>query len=193
MHRCLLAALLLVSMFYAQGATAQNLLTNPDFDTGTTGWTANTAGESAMAYWADHTGYPTAGSVALVAVFAGESASFRQCINITPQSVDAVAYSKVDWSGGGTNRAYLRLLVHDAPNCSNYVPPALDSTESAIGGGWVQLKLQNVALPQYTQSVSVVLTYGYFMSSGGVFMDRAAFGPTGTIILSDTVFQNGFE
>lgn len=191
--RLRLRAVLLFSLTcFTHASLAQNLLTNPDFDTGTSGWTAIEPGNSTVTTWDNSEGYPMPGSVWLYATNTGDSASYYQCVNITPQRVEAIAYSKIDSSGGDQDPGGIDLAFHDVPNCGHFVSSVTSPTPS-FANGWFRHVLTDYPLPAYTQSVAFWLTLVVNNTSGSVYMDHAGFGPAGTVIPSEVVFKNDFE
>lgn len=191
--RFLLGALLCISsLCISQISLAQNLLTNPDLTADRSGWQTTNANSTSFAIWDDAVGYPTAGSALLIANFSGDTASFSQCVNISPQNVDLVGWSKVIYSGGSGYYGSVVLSLFNVPNCSaTNIQSITASTSGTIVDGWREHRLMNYALPAYTQSVMVFLSVSG--PSTGVNMDHVAFGPAGTVVPIEVIFSNSFE
>ncbi|HWT16332.1 MAG TPA: hypothetical protein VN581_11155 [Patescibacteria group bacterium] len=181
-------------MCFTHASYAQNLLTNPDLTTDDAGWLKSTSTSSSLAFWDNARGYPTPGSAALNANAIGDSPSFSQCLNISPQNVDLVAWTKLRYAGGPQFMQTIGFSTFGVPNCSaTYLQFMEASPTGTVIDGWKEHRLMNVALPAETQSVRVFLILTATESSVGINIDHVAFGPAGTVVPSETVFINGFE
>ncbi len=171
-------ALLLLAVPFS--AFSANLVVNPNFDSDASGWTFGGGNGSSFAYWEDATGYPTAGSLGLVAGLVGDSPDARQCINISSQAVDLAAYARIDYTGGDQNFGEVGISSFSTSDCSGgYIAYARAGMRLATDG-WVMHRLVDYALPATTQSVMIFLKLPVDSTSIGVFMDQVAFGPTGS-------------
>ncbi len=188
------AVLLFALMCLTHASFAQNLLNNPDVTTDSAGWSGSFPTATSLTFWDTTRGYPTSGSLAINANAPEDtSPSFSQCINISPQNVDFLAWTQLRYGGGPDFVIAIRYSVFSAPNCSGYIQFQEASPSGTIIEGWREYRLMNQALPAETQSVRVFLELASTGNSTGINVDHIAFGPAGTVVPSDTVFTDGFE
>lgn len=83
------AAVAVFSSTFSLSALAGNLLSNPDFASDLSGWTAKTTGAGTVTY-ANDAGSPALGSVHLTATN-GDTAQLDQCVALTDSPVDLYA------------------------------------------------------------------------------------------------------
>lgn len=189
------AVLLVAMMCLTHASVAQNLLINPDATTNSAGWEGSVSTATSLTFWDDSRGYPTPGSLAINANAPEDmNPAFSQCVNISAQNVDLVAWTQLRYAGGPDFRVLISYSAFSAPNCSSgYIQFRDASPSGTIVNGWREYRLMNDALPAETQSVRVFLILGSTGNSVGINFDYIAFGPAGTVIPSETVFLNGFE
>lgn len=174
--RLLVTALFLVSV---APAAAQNLLTNPRFDTNASGWNV-TVGT------APHT--PGVGAAALGAVTlatpAGTTMTFFQCVavgNLGP--FDARVRTHV---GGGvqTNSSVVRFF--SSVECAGMAlgSQALSTAVAFVGvqpTNWFDRSASNFAAPAGTGSILLEVTVQAAAGQASqLFLDDALFAPAGT-------------
>ena len=189
------AVLLFALMCLTHASFAQNLLNNPDVTTDSAGWSGSASTATSSTFWDNSRGYPTPGSLAINANAPEEmNPSFSQCVNISAQNVDLLAWTQLRYAGGPDFTILISYSAFSAPNCSSgYIQFRDASPSGTITNGWREYRLMNDALPAQTQSVRVFLILGSTGNSTGINVDNIAFGPAGTVVPSETVFSDGFE
>ncbi|HJU40987.1 MAG TPA: hypothetical protein VJ724_15555, partial [Tahibacter sp.] len=152
--RCAVALAALV----APGACiAQSWLTNGGFDGGTNGWAVSPGNDSSFGFYDATEGYTSPGAATILVGFDGDSIAYSQCVDMTPQTVDLVFYSKVVESGGGANIGSGSVSFFATTGCSStYIDNRAISRVESLAGGWKRQTLLGVAAPAATRSAMVV-------------------------------------
>jgi len=169
-------------------ATAANLIPNPDFTNGTDGWTMFTAGNG-TATLDNTTGSPGAPSVRLVANPASSDVSvISSCVMVDDsQNVDLLVNVR-----GNAGAATLEIDTFSDTACATALSQIV-STPVQANRTWTPYMLDNVALPNGSQSATVVLTAteGSDASAGDANFDHIELGPAGTVPGFVNVDQEG--
>lgn len=175
-----------MAVFLPTGASAQNMLINPDFDTDvTTGW-------SGLGVWdpMDAFGSPTSGSAMWINDFTGGGAHYlNQCIEIPgfTGGFDLSGWTYVPSGQASTGQSYLLAVFFSDPGCAD--PISVFQTSNFAGfDAWVRLMLIGWSPPE---SSSVEISLVNTKDQPGdyqVFHDAVFFGPN-----PDMVFGDGFE
>ena len=178
--------LLLVSgslaVAFMSRADAANLITNPNFDQGLTGWTSQViAGDSFSIDATD--GSPGAPSAHAIA--SNVYSIFSDCMQITSQNVDLYANVKVQ--GIGTTVVGAASYGDAACGEASYLAEN-DMQWSASDTVWTEKSILSFALPVGTQSVFVYLKV-FTQAQADVHYDSIRFGPAGTTPVSLQAFE----
>lgn len=189
-------AVITLAVVLVGGATlsAQNLVTNPDFNTDATGWTPTSAEMSITWAALDAYGSGTSGSGLVTNSFStAANAGVTQCIN-TPltdgASYDVGAWIRVPSGQTGTGAAGLFAWFHSGAACGgaqigtlsvSYLPPPTDSWTLSTATG---------AAPAGTQSVTIYLNVNKMSDAGtlGAYFDGVRFGPNPTTPVGAATF-----
>ncbi|HSE11309.1 MAG TPA: hypothetical protein VLB69_01630 [Rudaea sp.] len=163
---------------FAGAAGAGNLVTNPDFDSGLTGWTLVAPAGTLSLDNSD--GSPSAPSLHLVAFTAASGAQVESdCIAIdNSQNVDL--YANVNVHTGNQN---VSVDAWSSADCSTgSLGTAGSASLTPASDTWQEESNLAFALPGTTQSVRVVLTAGptFGADVSDVKFDHLQFGPAGT-------------
>ncbi|HKP65745.1 MAG TPA: hypothetical protein VJX31_03900 [Casimicrobiaceae bacterium] len=181
---------LAIGSAFALPALAANLIPNPDFTSGTVGWTMSTTG-SGSATLDTTTGSPDAPSVRLVANPANTDVSvFSSCVEVDDsQSVDLFVDLR-----GNTGAATIEIDTFSDAACATALSQIV-STPVQADQTWSTYTLDNVALPNGSQSAMVVLTAteGTDASAGDANFDHIQLGATGTVPGFVDVNQEGLS
>jgi len=184
------ALALAIGSLLALPATAANLIPNPDFNGGTTGWSMSTTG-SGTATLDTTTGLPDAPSVRLVATPANTDVSvFSSCVAVDDsQNVDLFANLR-----GNAGAATFEIDTFSDSACATVLSQIV-STPVQANQTWTPYSLENVALPNGSRSAQVVLTAteGSDATAGDANFDHIEFGPTGTVPGFVDVNQEGLS
>jgi len=184
------ALALAIGSLLALPAAAANLIPNPDFTGGTTGWTMSTTG-SGTATLDTTTGSPDAPSVRLIATPANTDVSvFSSCVAVDDsQHVDLVANVR-----GNAGAATLEVDTFSDDACATALSQIV-STPVQANQTWTPYSLQDVALPNGSRSAQVVLTAteGTDATAGDANFDHIELGPTGTVPGFVDVNQEGLS
>jgi len=184
------ALALAIGSLLALPAAAANLIPNPDFSGGTTGWTMSTTG-SGTATLDTTTGSPDAPSVRLIATPANTDVSvFSSCVAVDDsQHVDLVANVR-----GNAGAATLEVDTFSDDACATALSQIV-STPVQANQTWTPYSLQDVALPNGSRSAQVVLTAteGTDATAGDANFDHIELGPTGTVPGFVDVNQEGLS
>jgi hypothetical protein len=174
----------------AMSATAANLIVNPDFDNNVDGWTTATAGNG-TATLDPSTGSPSAPSVHLVANPADSDVSISSSCMPVDDSNNVDLYTNIKGNGGF---AIAAINTYSDTNCVTGIS-AINSDSFAATGTWATYSMTDVILPNGAQSARVVLTVNMGSSSaaGDANFDHIAFGPTGTVLSSVNINQEGLS
>jgi hypothetical protein len=169
-------------------AAAANLIPNPDFTSGTDGWTMSTTG-SGTATLDTTTGSPDAPSVRLLATPANTDVSvFSSCVEVDDsQNVDLLVSLR-----GNAGAATLEIDTFSDAACATALSQIV-STPVQANGAWTTYTLDNVTLPNGSRSATVVLTAteGTDATAGDANFDHVELGPTGTVPGFVNVNQEG--
>lgn len=169
---------LAIGSAFALPAVAANLIPNPDFTSGTNGWTMSTTG-SGTATLDSTTGSPDAPSVRLVANPANTDVSvFSACVPVDDsRNVDLFADLR-----GNTGAAIVEIDTFSDTECATPLTQVV-STPVQANQTWTTYTLEDVALPDGARSAQVVLTAteGSDASAGDANFDHIELGPTGTV------------
>jgi hypothetical protein len=167
-----------IGSLLALPAAAANLIPNPDFTAGTDGWTMSTTG-SGTATIDTTTGSPDAPSVRLVATPANTDVSvFSSCVEVDDsQNVDLLVNLR-----GNAGAATLEIDTYSDAACATPLSQIV-STPVQADGTWTTYTLDNVTLPNGSQSATVVLTAteGSDAMAGDANFDHVELGPTGSV------------
>lgn len=177
--RCFgLAALL------AASAGAQNLLANPDLDSGAAAWVL---GQGASLIWtaADESDCPLSGSVAVMATGAGVTfAATNTCAEL-PGGAAAVSFA-LRYRGGGGGFTPMVGFYAGAGCSGTYLGAGGGATLPASPGAWSTAETADLAVPAGAVSALLIAS-----SSGMSFfeldVDRAYLG------VRPRVFADGFD
>ncbi|HEY6892987.1 MAG TPA: hypothetical protein VI258_02385 [Rhodanobacteraceae bacterium] len=184
------ALVLALGSVLALPATAANLIPNPDFTSGTDGWTMSTTG-SGTATLDTTTGSPDAPSVRLVANPANTDVSvFSSCVPVDDsENVDLFADVR-----GNAGAATIEIDTFSDTSCATALSQIV-STPVQANGTWTPYALENVTLPNGSRSALVVLTAteGTDASAGDVNFDHIQLGPTGTVPGFVNINQEGLS
>jgi hypothetical protein len=171
-------------------AAAANLVPNPDFTSGTDGWTMTTTG-SGTATLDTTTGSPDAPSVRLVATPADTDVSvYSSCIAVDDsQNVDLLVNLR-----GNAGAATLEIDTYSDANCTT-VLGQVTGTPVQANGTWTTYTFDNVTLPNGSQSATIVLTAteGTDATAGDANFDHIELGPTGTVPGFVNINQEGLS
>jgi len=184
------ALALAIGSLLALPAAAANLIPNPDFTSGTNGWTMFTAGNGVAALDTT-TGDPDAPSVRLGANPANSDVSiFSSCVEVD----DSQNYDLLVNLRGNAGAATLELDTYSDPACATALSQIV-STPVQANGTWTTYTLDNVTLPNGSRSATVVLTVtqGTDASAGDANFDHVELGPTGTVPGFVDVNQEGLS
>ena len=177
---------------------AQNWLTNGGFDGGLNGWSASPGN----VYYDSVNGRSNPGAVTVEVYLPSASVDAHQCVDMTPQNVDLVLYSKVTATGGGSNIGQGSVSFYPLPGCAgSYISNSATSRVQTISAdGWKRQTLLNLAVPAGTQSAMAFVSNavsGSGATSATVIFDDVGFGPAGTFyappVSSNLLFNPDFE
>ena len=172
------ALVLALGGVFALPAAAANLIPNPDFTSGTDGWTMSTTG-SGTATLDTTTGSPDAPSVRLVANPANTDVSvYSSCVEVDDsQNVDLLVDVR-----GNSGASTLEIDTFSDAACATALSQIV-STPVQADATWTTYTLPDVPLPNGSRSAMVVLTAteGSDASAGDVNFDHIELGPTGTV------------
>jgi hypothetical protein len=163
-------------------ANAANLITNPNFDDGLTGWTSQViAGDSFTIDATD--GSPAAPSAHAIA--ANVYSIFADCVQITPQNVDLLADVKIQ----GIGTTVVGAASYSATDCgeATYLTEN-DLQWAATDTSWTEKSILSFALPAGTNSVHVFLKV-FTQAQADVHFDSIRFGPAGSTPVSLQAFE----
>lgn len=154
--RSIATCVLLLASLLGTPATAQNLVNNPTFDFGLTGWSYSAPNAQWMAQ--DANGSPGSGSIFLTNANVGTSeVSVRQCVPIVGgRTYDFGAKTKVASEQPATGEATTRVLPYATNNCSGQYLLLKTSSEVTGGGAWSPV-VGSVDVPANAQSLSILV------------------------------------
>lgn len=169
---------------FISNAWAANLVTNPDFDNGLTGW--SNLGGSISVHTQD--GDPTAPSLQVAAgALNSISIASSDCIAVSP----GTTYSISTNTNANVGRAALDLAFYSSNLCGDAESLGSTSTEAAVPtNGWVHLALPNDTVPNGTLGVRVNLI-DQLHASGNVY--PALFDHVDFEVLSTPVRLQSFD
>jgi len=132
-----LAGLALMFVF-TDGASSQNLLVNPDFNTDLSGW-------SGPGLWdvPDAFGSPSSGSATWINTFgAGGAVYVTQCVELNPwiEGYDLAGYGLVPSGQPGSGYTYLSVAFFSDAGCSTYIT-GFSTAHSSELDAWTLLSL----------------------------------------------------
>jgi hypothetical protein len=182
-----LLAGLALTFLYAAGASAQNLLVNPDFDTDLSGW-------SGPGVWdvPDAFGSSSSGSATWINTFgAGGALYVMQCVELVPwiEGYDLAGYGFVPSSQPGSGYTYLSVAFFSDAGCSTYIT-GFSSAQSSVLDAWTLLSLTGWT-PNGAASAQIAVANQ--KTSPGDFQvwgDAIFFGRDPDVIFADG-FQSG--
>jgi hypothetical protein len=168
---------------------AANLLINPNFATGLSGWVLSKDTSSSVTFDAT-SGSPSKGSAHFQSAN-GDAAQLRQCIAIPALShIDFIARLHVVSAPSAFSGVSVLVNAFSNSHCTLPSSRSLEATGSTPGFAgflngaaqmWDEVSALNQPLPEGTQSVSVTL---YAISSSGfdedVYVDSILLQPTAT-------------
>lgn len=121
MHRSGYAVVpvLVALVLTAAGASAQNMLVNPDFDNDLSGWDGPAMWDPADAYGSDSSGSATW----INDYAAGGSTIVRQCVNFTQwiEGFDLAAFAFIPSGQPGEGYTYLTVAFYSDSDCGTYM------------------------------------------------------------------------
>ena len=140
MHRSGILVLSCVAIvaLVATGASAQNMLVNPDFDTNvTTGW-------SGIGVWdpMDVFGSPTSGSATWINTWASGGAIYHtQCVEVGPdfEAYDLAGYALIPSGQPGTGHTHIHVAFYSDSGCVTQISGWATVDTSALDSwqiGW---------------------------------------------------------
>jgi len=167
-------ATLLSLVFAASAAQAANLVENPDFDDGLTGWSVGT-GAIALD---DTDGLPVSPSLDVASTGSTTGSALSSCIPVD----DSVHYDFRVFAkglGGITNAG---VVAYSDADCTTEIT-SVSSEAFRLGPAWFPIRFDDTALPDGSASVSVFLgvSQGTFDPGGEALFDHVEFGPTGSL------------
>lgn len=187
------------------GKAGANLLTNPNFDTGLTGWNPIFRGVWDPA--PDAEGNPASGSLQLASAAAGACGNADQCVPVGPGTYElsGKVFAPVGAYAAGS-AAFLLLQWHGTADCSATLGEVLSSEllVTATQDRWVRVTTGAVTLPPGTRSAlvsAVVCTRGDSTGTATANFDDLVFaqepggcvpGPT-TLCLDDVPGDRRFS
>lgn len=190
MHRSGFLVLLGVAVFalVATGASAQNMLVNPDFDTDvTTGW-------SGIGVWdpMDAFGSPTSGSVTWINTWASGGAIYHtQCVELGQdfEAYDLGGYAFIPSGQPGAGYTHIHVAFYSDSGCvtqiSGWATPdfsGLDNWQSLARTDWAPNGVVSARIGLFNQKTSA----GDFQT----FHDLIYFGRSAEMLFADG-FQSG--
>jgi len=145
----------------ASGETnAANLVTNPDFDVGISGW--NFSGGCGNPGWDDVVGSPATGALAINCVNAPSAETATQCIAIAAASAD---FSVRTTDNGSAGPVDFVLKTYPTQDCSGVSNGAFEPSDvktvpgtACCGNSWEERSRSDIALPLGTKSALVAIT-----------------------------------
>lgn len=164
-------------------AWAANLVTNPDFDTDTNGWSAMAGGSIALE---TSDGSPGAPSLQITTAGGSVARADSACITVTGgQNYDLTFNQKSNDVAAGS------VTYYSDSACTQYVSfsnPA--SFAASLSNGWSHETLNNFTIPTGVGSVQVEIS----VSAGGAstataLVDHVRFGPAGSAPVTLQSFQ----
>jgi len=173
----LIGSAMSLAMAHGIDAVAQNLVPNPNFDSGLDGWT-NMQADTGAIWTLDSTdGSPTAPSGHLQAGGRPSSLVNSACIAIdTTHNIDLNVDIK---SSDAMYPGHVAVYTYGDPACSIAGDAFVASSCAALpADGWQRCSQINYALPAGTQGVIISLSVYYLTSAN---FDDVRFGPTGTV------------
>lgn len=189
-YRKIFAILILVS---SPGAFAIDVVSNPDFDSDTNGWTLLSAGGSA--YRDCCFGSPTTGTLRLDANFNGATAEARQCVDLHKWTQTGLDFALRYFPNSPWGFHEFKLEIYDAAGCGGNLLDTLYPIEGAavpVSGtpdtGWLEAGFYNYALP--AGALSARLDFGVAGTAAGnasYLIDHVQVGPL------DVIFADDFE
>ena len=174
-------------------AAAWNLLKNPDFLGGTSGWNLS-ATNTGTAGYESFFGSPANGSLRLQSYAANDSAHADQCVDVSKWLAVDFSVRKLYDGESGTGTHAFKLQIYDGADCGGNVLGTIALPESGAAvdgnpvGAWVEVSVPGTPLPSGALSAKVTL-------------DTIA-GPAGVsyyiiddvrVVPPDEIFPNAFE
>ena len=159
-------------------ASAANLLVNPEFTSGITGWTYGGFGDVTPE---PTSGSPAAGSIRLASNDAPMLITSRQC-------VDGAITGDYEWGGRiqqtsstAPETHTIAATFYQGAACGGTMLGSFTSIAGAdTGGGWIQYAA-TVTVPANTASTLIELTVDVAINGAGDYLfDHVYFGPLGT-------------
>lgn len=186
-------AFVVVVACMAASVSAQNLITNPDFDTDVSGWSPSSSID-----WTwqsdDYQGSPISGSGLAVQIGGtGSSVGIIQCIgSVSPGEYYRLS-THVDFPSGQLGEGTVSAFVwwYDGPACTGSQTTALVTPSTSSTAGWEQLSSAPEQAPAGTESVWVYLLMTKSNSNPSDF--EAAFDGVELRALPEMIFADGFE
>ena len=179
------AVVSVIVVLASTGASAQNLLVNPDFDTDVVGW-------SGLGIWdpMDAFGSPTSGSATWTNTWAsGGALYFTQCVEISAffEGYDISGYIYIPAGQAGGGHSYINAVFYSDSACADVINGYSTPTYS----GFDTWQLVNLSGWMPGGSASARIGIANIKSQTGdfqIFHDAIFFGPNPAMIFGD-----GFE
>jgi hypothetical protein len=187
MLRKFITALLIAA---SPGAIAINLVSNPDFDSNTDGWSLSVGGG---AYRDNYFGSPSAGTLRLDATSFTAIAEATQCVDVHSWTTIDFALRYIASYAGGYH--LFKLDIYDAPGCTGNVLDTLYPNQGAavaVDGipatGWYEAGDYEFVLTPGSMSARVDLgVAGTPTTISGYMIDHVQVGPL------EEIFRDQFE
>ena len=183
----LVVALLLA---ISSGASAIDMVYNPDFDTNADGWTLL---PPSGAYRDFSFGSPNTGTLRLDALSNGATAEATQCVDVHKWTQTGIDFALRYFPNAPWGFHQFKLDIYDAAGCSGTLLDTLLPNEAAavpVGGtpssGWLEAGQYGYALPPGTMSARIDLaTAGTAAGSASYMIDHVQVGPLDVIFVDD--------
>lgn len=176
------AVLAVLAVLAVRTAVAANLLSNPDFDNGVTGWAPRTPGHDVLAIVAD--GSPTAPALDISPVVppGSNAIAYSECVTISTPTVDLIVIGKLP-TVEPTVLGLASIVFFTSSDCA-VSTDILDNNSlgwTSADVGWVEKSLLNKAVPAGTMSAFIYLRSDSAPGeSKHMLFDHIRFGPAGS-------------
>ena len=184
----LFVAALLLAM--SSGASAIDMVYNPDFDTNADGWTLLPPGG---AYRDFSFGSPDTGTLRLDALSIGATAEATQCVDIHRWTQTGIDFALRYFPNAPQGFHEFKLDIYDAGGCGGNLLDTLYPIEGAavpVSGtpatGWLEAGFYGYALPPGATSARVDFAVAGTVAGNASYMiDHVQVGPLDVIFVDD--------